>query len=67
MERVRVQWAGVLAGVSVCRELRLLSLPSISMEPLFLPGTAFARLNELRMFTYKRERPPDAGMMGYGR
>jgi hypothetical protein len=63
-ERLRVQWAGVLAGVSACRELEVLVLPSIEVEPLFPPGTAFGRLTQLQISDQGREHPPDAGMMG---
>jgi hypothetical protein len=64
MERLRVQWTGVLAAVSACRELQVLVLPLIEVEPLFPPGTAFARLTHLDIDDYKREHPPDAGMVG---
>jgi hypothetical protein len=64
VERLRVQWADVLAGVSACRELQVLVLPRIEVESLFPPGTAFARLTHLEMCDYEREHPPDAGMMG---
>jgi hypothetical protein len=63
VERLRVQWAGVLAGVSACRELQLLLLPGIEVEPLFLPGTAFGRLTHLQITDYEREDPPEAGGM----
>jgi hypothetical protein len=43
-EPVRVQWADVLAAVSACRELEVLVLPQIEVEPLFPRSTAFARL-----------------------
>jgi hypothetical protein len=64
VERLRVQWADVLAGVSACRELRVLVLPRIVIEPLFPPGTAFGRLTHLEMSDHERERPPHAGVMG---
>jgi hypothetical protein len=49
VERLRVQWADVLAGVSACRELQVLVLSYIVVEPLFPPGTAFARLTHLEI------------------
>jgi hypothetical protein len=58
------QWADVLAGVSACRELQVLVLPRIEVEPLFPPGTAFGRLTHLEMVYYKRQHPPGAGVMG---
>jgi hypothetical protein len=64
MERLREQWADVLAGVSACRELQVLVLPWIEVEPLFPPGTAFRRLTHLAMWDHEREHPPDAGVMG---
>jgi hypothetical protein len=64
VEHLRVQWADVLAGVSACRELQVLVLPDIEVEPLFPRGTAFARLTQLKMSDYRREHPPDAGVMG---
>jgi hypothetical protein len=64
VERLRMQWAGVLTGVSACRELQVLLLPRIEVEPLFPPGTVFARLTHLEISDYERERPPDAGVMG---
>jgi hypothetical protein len=64
-QRLRVHWAELLAGVSACRELQVLVLPrSIKVEPLFPPGTAFARLTHLEMGDYEREHPPPAGEMG---
>jgi hypothetical protein len=63
-ERLRVQWADVLAGVSACRELQVLKLPSIKVEPLFPPGTAFARLTHLEICDHERQHPPVAGVMG---
>jgi hypothetical protein len=64
VEELRVRWTDVLAGVSACRELQLLVLPRIEVEPLFPPGTAFARLTHLEISDYDRAYPPDAGMMG---
>jgi hypothetical protein len=64
VERLREQWADVLAGVSACRELQVLVLSAIPMEPLFPPGTAFARLTHLELFDSAREHPPGAGVMG---
>jgi hypothetical protein len=63
--RLRMHWRELLARVSACRELRVLVLPqSIKVEPLFPPGTAFARLTRLEMGDYEREHSPDAGEMG---
>jgi hypothetical protein len=60
VERLRVQWEELLAGVSACRELQVLVLPLRSqVETLFPPGTAFARLTHLKISDYKREHPPD--------
>jgi hypothetical protein len=64
LERLRVEWAELLAGVSACRELEALELPYIEVEPLFPPSTAFPRLTQLLILDYERDRPPDAGMMG---
>jgi hypothetical protein len=64
VEWLRVQWADVLAGVSACRELKVLALPYIKVEPLFPPGTAFDRLTHLEISDHEREHPPDAGVMG---
>jgi hypothetical protein len=65
VERLRVQWAELLAGVSACRDLQVLDLPQdIQVEPLFPPGTAFARLTDLHICTPEREHPPPAGAMG---
>jgi hypothetical protein len=55
--RLRVQWAELLAGVSVCRELQVLVLPGIQLEPLFPPGTAFSRLTHLEICDHEREYP----------
>jgi hypothetical protein len=64
VERLRVQWADVLAGVSACRELEALALPPIEVGSWFPPGTAFARLTHLEISDHEREHPPDAGVMG---
>jgi hypothetical protein len=64
LERLRVQWADVLAGVSACREIQVLVLPRIKVEPLFPPGTAFGRLTDLEICDCQREHPPGAGEMG---
>jgi hypothetical protein len=64
MQRLRDHWADLLAGVSACRELQVLVLPNIEVEPLFPPGTAFGRLTHLQVWDYKRKHPPDAGVMG---
>jgi hypothetical protein len=64
LERLRVQWADVLAGVSACPELQMLLLPKIVMEPTFPPGTAFGRLTHLEISDYERKHPPDAGVVG---
>jgi hypothetical protein len=64
VEQLREQWADLLAGVSACRELQVLVLPNIKMEPLFPPGTAFGRLIHLEICDHEREHPPDAGMVG---
>jgi hypothetical protein len=49
VERLRVQWAGVLAAVCACHELQVLVPPRIEVEPPFPPGTAFARLIHLEV------------------
>jgi hypothetical protein len=64
VERLRMQWAEVLAGVSACRELQVLVLPRIEVEPLLPPGTAFGRLTHLQISDYEREHPPGASVMG---
>jgi hypothetical protein len=64
VERMRVLWADVLAGVSTCRELQVLVLPCIGVEPLFPSGAAFARLTNLELSDCGRERPSDVGAMG---
>jgi hypothetical protein len=63
-EQLREEWADVMARVSTCRELEVLALPRIEVEPLFPPGTAFARLTHLEISDFEREHPPDAGVMG---
>jgi hypothetical protein len=62
--QLRMQWAELLAGVSACRELEVLMLPNIGVEPLFLSGTAFGRLTHLEIFACEPEHPRDAGVMG---
>jgi hypothetical protein len=64
VERLREEWAGMLACVSACRELQVLVLPEAMIEPLFPPGTAFGRLVCLEIYDELREHPPDAGVMG---
>jgi hypothetical protein len=64
VERLRVQWADVLAGLSTCRELQYLLLPYVEVEPLFPPNTTFGRLTNLEISPHQREQPPDAGAMG---
>jgi hypothetical protein len=64
VDRLRVQWAEVMAGVSACRELEVLALPRIKVEPLFPPGTVFARLTHLEISDHEREHPPAARVMG---
>jgi hypothetical protein len=64
VERLRVQWADVLAGVCACRELQVLTLPQIEVGPLFPPGTAFYRLTQLEISDHERVHPPDPGVMG---
>jgi hypothetical protein len=63
-KRLRFLWADVLAGVSACRELQVLVLPRLWVEPLFPPGIAFDRLIHLEMSDHEREHPPAAGVMG---
>jgi hypothetical protein len=63
-ERLRVQWWELLAGVSACRELQVLILPYIEVEPLFPPGTAFGHLTSLEISAYKQEYTPAAGRVG---
>jgi hypothetical protein len=63
-ERLRVQWADVLAGVSACRELQVLVLPRTGFEPLFPPSTVFDRLTHLEVSDYERERRPSTGVEG---
>jgi hypothetical protein len=61
-ERLRVQWADLLASVSSCHELQVLVLPAIMIEPLFPPGTAFVRLTHLEITDYEGELPPDGAV-----
>jgi hypothetical protein len=62
--RLRVQWAHLLAGVSACRELEVLVLPSVMVDTWFPPGTAFPRLTHLEISEQERGHPPGAGVMG---
>jgi hypothetical protein len=64
VERLRVQWTDLLAGVSTCRELEVLELLPVEVKPVFPPGTAFARLTELKVVDYEPEHPSDGGVMG---
>jgi hypothetical protein len=65
VDRLREQWAGVLAGVSACRELQVLVLPRIKAEPVFPPGTAFGRLTHLQISDHWPDRVrEDAGVVG---
>jgi hypothetical protein len=64
VERLRVHWTDVLAGVSACRELQVLALLRIKVEPLFPPGTAFGRLIHLEIWNHEGRHSPNAGMMG---
>jgi hypothetical protein len=63
-ELLREQWADLLGGVSACRELEVLTLPTVFCEPLFPPGTTFARLNNLEISEQGRGPRSDAGVMG---
>jgi hypothetical protein len=63
VDQLREQWAGVLAGVSACRELQALVLPYIEVETVFPPGTAFARLTHLEISDCERDHPPFAGVI----
>jgi hypothetical protein len=62
MERLRVQWVGVMASVFTCRELEVLLLPRTKVETLFPPGSAFNRLTQLAVCDF--EPPTSAGEMG---
>jgi hypothetical protein len=64
VDRLRAQWGGVLAGVSACRQLEVLELLPIKVEPLFPCGTAFGRLTHLRLSDHEPSHPPNAGGMG---
>jgi hypothetical protein len=57
MERLRVQWTDVMAGVSACRELQVLLLTPPRIKPLFPPSTYFARLTHLEIYTEHLFRP----------
>jgi hypothetical protein len=61
---LRVDWGDLLVGVSACRELQVLVLPDIIFEPLFPQGVVFGCLVQLELWDYKRELPPDAGVVG---
>jgi hypothetical protein len=63
-ERLRVQWADVLAGVSCCHELEVLVLPCITVKTLFPPGCAFRRLTHLEISDYDGEDAPTTGWQG---
>jgi hypothetical protein len=58
MDQLRMEWAELLAGVSACRELKVLVLPIIEVETVFPPGTAFARLTHLEISDCERDWPP---------
>jgi hypothetical protein len=62
MERLRVQWAEVLAGVSACRELQVLILRHIEVEHCFPPGAAFARLTHLEIHDRPQEHAGGVGL-----
>jgi hypothetical protein len=64
VEELRAQWGDLVAGVSACRELEVLVLPYVEVEPLFPPGTAFDRLTHLEVSDHEREHPPDACVVG---
>jgi hypothetical protein len=66
VERLRVQWADVLAGVSACRELQgLLIPPYMKVEPLFSPRTVFGRLTHLHIRSWSEDpKTDDAGAIG---
>jgi hypothetical protein len=61
-ERLRVQWADLLAGVSTCRELEVLVL--LEVPTLFPPGTAFPRLTHLEVSDDSPGLQSDPGTMG---
>jgi hypothetical protein len=64
VERLRGQWADVMAGVSACRNLQVLVLPNVFLESLFPPGAALCRLTHLEIVDYVGENPPDVGARG---
>jgi hypothetical protein len=64
VEKLREQWAEVLAGVPACREVQVLVLPRTEVEPLFPPGTTFGRLTHLEIGDHKQQHPPGAGAVG---
>jgi hypothetical protein len=64
LTRLRLQWTDVLTGVSACRELQVLVLPRLTVEPLFPLGTAFQRLTHLEVTDGKGWDPPPAAVVG---
>jgi hypothetical protein len=64
VDRLHAHWPVLLAGVSSCRELEVLMLPRVVVEPLFPPGTAFHRLTHLEICDHERGQPPGAGVVG---
>jgi hypothetical protein len=67
-ERLRVQWAELLAALSACRELQVLVLPDIQVEHCFPPGSVFNSLTHLDISVYEDEDEdedaPDAHGVG---
>jgi hypothetical protein len=64
-----VQWAELRAGLAACRELHRLALPmdTIEVEPLFPPGTVFARLTGTsRSATARESTRPMMMPVGWG-
>jgi hypothetical protein len=64
VERLRVHYEDLLAGVSACRELRVLVLSCMDVEPSFPPGAALPRLTHLEMSDSTREHPHEGGVTG---
>jgi hypothetical protein len=66
VEQLREDWVDVLAAVSACRELQMLVLPPIGMEPLFPPGTTFGSLTHVEVTDHVGGWGPDPsfGWMG---